>query len=157
EQGDLVGGRLDLAPLLRRVPGRGDHERDAPLHTHRQDGHRPLRLREVNDRVESLPDRQLGADRDADGADAGEVARVAAELRVAGRLQGGAEGQVLVLAGQSHQALPHPAGGAIDADRHLHEYTSIALMISSRSLGTWTGPFANVARRTPRWPSTCSN
>src|SRR5215831_9817431 len=38
-----------------------------------------------------------------------------------------------------------------------HEYTSIALMISSKSLGTWMARLANAARRTPRLPSTSSN
>ena len=103
------------------------------------------------------------ADGHADLAQAGDLADVAAQLRVAADFQGGAEGQLLVLVGQLHDPLAHPAAGAVDADDGFHvkprvqEYTSIALMISSRSLGTCTARLAKVARRTPRLPSTSSN
>src|SRR5262249_48408947 len=91
-------------------------------------------------------------------AQARQVANVAAKRRMLRMVQGGADGQLGISVGQVQQSLSHASGRAVDADEGLgHEYTSIALMISSRSLGTCTGRLAKLARRTPRRPSTCSN
>src|SRR5436190_19420105 len=75
---------------------------------------------------------------------------------MARHLQCGDQAQVLIIAGQLHEALTHAATGPIDADGDSHDHTSIARMISSRLLGTCTARFAKVARRTPRAPRTSS-
>ena len=79
------------APLLRRVPRGGDDERNAPGDARRQHGHRAFRHGKVDQRLDPAVVRQRIAQRHADRAESAHFADVAADERVAWRLQGRAQ------------------------------------------------------------------
>src|SRR5262249_53758844 len=109
-------GRFDLAALFRCMAGGGHDERDPPAHTLWQDRHGSFRRREIDEYIDAAGNGQVGAHRDVQMADAGQLADILAELRMPWRFQGRANGQVLVLLGELYDPLPHPAANAVDPD-----------------------------------------
>src|SRR5262249_13125876 len=141
-----------------------DDDRNLAALTSLDDRHRAFRRGEVDDDVRAARQGQLRRDRNAQRADAGQVAGVAALVRMSGGINGRDDGQLVVLVSQHDDPLAHPPARPVDRDVCLHGwsaagyvYTSIALMISSRSFDTCTARLAKFARRTPRLPSTSSN
>src|SRR5207253_5687301 len=72
------------------------------------------------------------------------LADVAAELGVPGHLQGRAELEFLVLAGQLHDALAHPSAGAVDGDDGFHAMTHASMKALRLT------PFCRAGARRPR-------
>ncbi len=124
------------------MAGCGHHQRDAPSLTQRQHVHCPFGRRKVEEHIENLAVGHVAAQSNTEATEAAYLADVAAQQRVARRFQCDAERQFLVLLAQVREALAHAAGRAVDADDDLHEYTSIARMISSRLFGTCTARLA---------------
>ena len=107
EQGGMVRRRFDLALLRRRMARRRHDERDAAVDANRQNRHRPLGHREVDDRIQMMLNRQKIADKHPHRADADDLADVPALLGMARHVQGGAKLQFLVLTRQLNEPVPH--------------------------------------------------
>src|SRR5262249_3460291 len=149
EQGNFMGGGLDLAALGRRVTGGGHYEGNAPLEANRKDGHGPLRGGEVDDDLQTFFEGQLRLHRHVEGADAGHLANVPADKGMSKGFERCREPEFVIILGQLNDAQPHAPARAVHAKGDFHvceplyyEYTSMALMISSRSLATCTARLA---------------
>src|SRR5262245_52957719 len=152
----MMGRGFDLLLLLRRMAGRGHDNRNAPFQANRQDGHRSIGQGEIDQNIDLAAQGDRRSHGRADRAQARDVANILAQPWMIAAFERRADAQFFVFMSELDNAQTHPAAGAADGYVCLHEYTSIALMISSRSFGTCTARLAKVARRTPRQPRTSS-
>jgi len=120
EDGDAPADDRELLALRGGEAGGADHRAAAlPGHQPRV-GQARLGHRELDEDAVLAEDRfRVGGDRDGEPAYSCGFARVPPEGRMAGRLEGSHQAQLLVLLEQGDQTVAHPAGGAGDDDiRH---------------------------------------
>ena len=89
---------------------------------------------EIDDDIGRAYDREVVADRDADGVDAGHLAGIAPDEGMADLLGGGANRHVCILSCVANDGLSHPSAGARNSDRcHTRSTPALARVRRKRS------------------------